>query len=462
MTVSTAPAQLRVLAPLPLPGGVVAGGGDAPAPDRFAGLLPDTAPAVGHASRRRVALVVVAVAAASVGVGAYYYTRAPAPPQVTTAAVSRGSVTRTVATTGTVQPVTSVSVGSQVSGTVSWLGADFNTIVQKGQILARLDPSLLEAQVAQARSGVVKAKADLDRSRVTLDDAQMKFSRAKTLADRELLSRSDLDVAALNVASAAATLKGSDAQVVQAQASLNQAQVNLDHTIITAPISGTVTQRSVDVGQTVAASMSSPTIFVIAADLTKMQVNAGIDESDIGQIQPGQAVTFGVDAYPETAFTGVVLQVRLQATIVSNVTTYPTIIDVPNPNSRLRPGMTATVKVIVASRPDVLRVPNAALRVRPTAEVLAALGTPSSAGSTGAKRSVGEGQVWTFVGGRLASVPVRLGITDGSVTELLAPGLAAGTPVVTAIASAPKSTAATKGAASSNPLTGAGQGQRIR
>ncbi len=460
MSVSTAPAQLQIVTPLPMPGVGVAGGGVAvPHPDRFAGLLPSAEPAaVGRVPRLRVVLAVVAVVAATVVAGAYYFTRTPALPQVTTAAVSRGPVTKTVATTGTVQPVTSVSVGSQVSGTVSWLGADFNTIVQKGQIIARLDPSLFNAQVAQARSGVAKANADLERSRVTLADAQMKFGRAKTLSERQLIAQSDVDAAAMDVDSAAASLKGTEAQVVQAQASLNQAQVNLDHTIIAAPISGTVTQRSVDVGQTVAASMSSPTIFVIAADLTKMQVNASIDESDIGQIKPGQPVTFGVDAYPETVFTGVVLQVRLQATIVSNVTTYPTIIDVPNPDAKLRPGMTATVKVTVASRPDVLRVPNAALRVRPTPAVLAAFGRPASTGGADAKRSSTEGQVWTFAGGTLSPASVRLGITDGAVTELLAPGLAAGTQVVTMITAA-QPPAATK-AGTGNPLTGAGQGPR--
>ncbi len=460
MTVTTAPARLRALAPLPLPG---VGGVSSSQPDRFAGLLPDAGPtAAGHPRRLKAILVTGALAAATFGLGAYYLTRTPAPPQVTTTAISRGSVTRTVATTGTVQPVTSVSVGSQVSGTVSWLGADYNSIVRKGQIIARLDPALLEAQVAQARSGVVKANADLDRSRVTLADAQSKYGRAKALSDRELVSRADLDVASLAVDSAAASLKGVEAQVVQAQASLNQSQVSLDHTVITAPIAGTVTQRSVDVGQTVAASMSSPTIFVIAADLTKMQVNAGIDESDIGQIRQGQPVTFGVDAYPETAFTGVVLQVRLQATIVSNVTTYPTIIDVPNPNAMLRPGMTANVKVIVASRPDVLRVPNAALRVRPTPAVLAALGQPSSATGATPKRSATEGQVWTFAGGVLSPVSVRLGITDGTFTELLAPGLVAGTQVVTAIAASPSSAPATKGVATGNPLAGSRQGPPIR
>ena len=425
--------------------------------------LPADSGAAPRRWRRLGILIAVAGAMAIAGAaGAYYLTRKPAPPLVTTTAVSRGAITRTVATTGTIQPVTSVSVGSQVSGTVSWLGADFNSIVQKGQIIARLDPSLLNAQVEQARSGVTKANADLDRSRVTLADAQMKYGRAQTLAKRQLIAESDLDAAAMAVGSAAASLKGTQAQVVQAQASLNQAQVSLDHTVIAAPISGTVTQRSVDVGQTVAASMSSPTIFVIAADLTKMQVNAGIDESDIGQIRPGQTVTFGVDAYPETPFAGVVLQVRLQATIVSNVTTYPTIIDVPNPNAKLRPGMTANVKVIVDSRTDVLRVPSSALRVRPTAAVLERLGKPAQAGGAGAKRSNTEGQVWTFAGGVLSPVPVRLGITDGTFTELLAPGLAAGTQVVTAITTAPSSATATRGVATSNPLTGARQGPPIR
>jgi HlyD family secretion protein len=427
---------------------------------RLAGPQPDAdatspAAAVGRVPRLRIVLAIVAVAATGVGVGAYYVSRGPALPQVTTAAVSRGAVTKIVATTGTVQPVTSVSVGTQVSGTVAWLGADFNSIVQKGQIIARLDPSLFDAQVAQARSGVAKAKADLDRSRVDLADTQMKYDRAKELSDRQLIARSDLDAASMAVNSAAASLKGAEAQVAQAQASLNQVQVTLDHTVIAAPISGTVTQRSVDVGQTVAASMSSPTIFVIAADLTKMQVNASIDESDIGQIRPGQQVMFNVDAYPDTQFAGIVSQVRLQTTVVSNVTTYPTIIDVPNPDSKLRPGMTANVRVIVASRSDVLRIPNGALRVRPTAEVLAALGQPAVPVGASAKRSSTDGQVWTFAGGALSPVSVLLGISDGTVTELLGSGLTAGSQVVTAITSAQTSAAATKGATTANPLTGA-------
>jgi HlyD family secretion protein len=286
----------------------------------------------------------------------------------------------------------------------------------------------------------------------------VKHGRMKELSDRQLVSGSDLDAASLAVASAAASLKGSEAQVVQAQASLNQAQVTLDHTVISAPISGTVTQRSVDVGQTVAASMSSPTIFVIAADLTKMQLNATVDESDIGLIRPGQPVTFSVDAYPGTPFAGTVLQVRLQATVVSNVTTYPTIINVPNPEAKLRPGMTATVNVVVASRSDVLRVPNSALRVRPTAEMLSALGQPVDTAAATAKRSSSEGRVWTFAGSVLSPVAVRLGITDGAYTELLDPGLVAGTKVVTALTSATTPVAAARSATVGNPMLGSQPG----
>jgi HlyD family secretion protein len=457
MSITAQPAQLQVLAPLPLPGAVGA--------DRTVGARhsiwdepqPSTRPAPGMTRGTRLRLILGAVAAVAAGVGlsAYYVSRGAALPQVTTAVLSRGAVTKIVATTGTVQPVTSVTVGSQVSGTVSWLGADFNSIVQKGQIIARLDPSLLDAAVQQATSGLVKANADRDRSRVTLLDAQVTYGRTKALSDRQLVSLSDLDAASSAVAAAAASLKGVEAQVVQAQALVNQAQVTLGHAVIAAPISGTVIQRSVDVGQTVAASMSSPIIFVIAADLTRMELNATIDESDIGQIQPGQPVTFTVDAYQGTEFSGIVSQVRLQATVVSNVTTYPTIIDVANPDSKLRPGMTATVRVVVASRSDVLRIPNSALRFRPTPEILKALGQQAAPAVSTAKRSAGEGRAWTSAEGVLSPVAVRVGISDGTFTELLEPGLAAGTKVVTAITSAKTSVT---GAATGNPLMGSQPG----
>jgi HlyD family secretion protein len=339
---------------------------------------------------KRAAIVLLIIAAIGAGAGAYYIRRGGADLQVITAPITRGDIVDTVGATGTLQAVTTVQVGSQVSGNIQWLGADFNSIVKKGQVIARLDPSLFEAQLQQARANLgqaqanlTKAQSDLERTKVQLLDAQQKYTRAKELATRSLLPQSDLDAAKIAVDTAQAVLQSQQATVAQAQAgvtqaqaSVNQNQVNLEHTIITTPIDGIVTQRSVDVGQTVAASMQAPTLFVIAADLTKMQVNANIDEADVGRIRPGQHVTFRVDAYPTDTFSGTVAQVRLQPQVVQNVTTYGTVIDVPNPDLRLKPGMTANVKVEIAKRSDALRVPNSALRFRPTAEVFAALNQP--------------------------------------------------------------------------------------
>src|SRR3982751_3699063 len=329
-------------------------------------------------------LIVLAIGA---GAGAYYIRRGGPEVRVNTSPITRGDIVDTVGASGTLQAVTTVQVGSQVSGNIAYLGADFNSIVKKGQVIAKLDPSLFEAQVeqskanlAQSRANLAKAQSDLERMKVQLTDAQQKYARAQELAAKSLLPQSDLDSAKIAVDSAQASLGAQQATVNQAtasvsqsQASVNQNQVNLDHTVISAPIDGIVTQRSVDVGQTVAASMQAPTLFVIAADLTKMQVNANIDEADVGRIRPGQHVTFRVDAYPTDTFDGTVSQVRLQPVVVQNVTTYGTVIDVPNPELKLKPGMTANVKVEIAKRTNVLRIPNSALRFRPTAEVFAAL-----------------------------------------------------------------------------------------
>jgi HlyD family secretion protein len=339
---------------------------------------------------KRAIIVLLIIAAIGAGAGAYYIRHGGPEIQVNTAPITRGDIVDTVGATGTLQAVTTVQVGSQVSGNISWLGADFNSIVKEGQVIARLDPSLFDAQLQQSRANLTqaqanltKAQSDLERSKVQLVDAQQKYARAKELAAKSLLPQSDLDAAKVAVDSADATLASQQATVTQAQAgvsqsqaALNQTQVNRDHTVIQAPIDGIVTQRSVDVGQTVAASMQAPTLFVIAADLTKMQVNANIDEADVGRIRPGQHVTFRVDAYASDTFEGTVAQVRLQPVVVQNVTTYGTVIDVPNPQLKLKPGMTANVKVEIAKRSDVSRIPNGALRFRPTPEVFAALNQP--------------------------------------------------------------------------------------
>jgi HlyD family secretion protein len=335
--------------------------------------------------RTIIALVVLVVIGA--GAAALYARRDRVEIEVNTTPVSRGDIIDTVGATGTLQAVTTVQVGSQVSGNIQWLGADFNSIVKQGQVIARLDPSLFDAQLNQVRANLVQARAnltransELDRAKVQLTDAQQKYARAKELASQQLLPASELDSAKIAVDTATAAVASQTASVTQAQAavtqseaSVNQSQVNRDHTIIQAPIDGIVTQRNVDVGQTVAASMSAPVLFVIAADLTEMQVNANIDEADVGRIRPGQNVTFRVDAYPSDNFQGTVTQVRLQPVVVQNVTTYGTVITVPNRELKLKPGMTANVKIEIAKRTNALRIPNAALRFRPSEEVFAAL-----------------------------------------------------------------------------------------
>ena len=335
---------------------------------------------------KRAIIVLVLLAVVAAGAGYWYFNRARVEVAVNSVPVTRGDIIDSVGATGTVQAVTTVQVGSQVSGNIEWLGADFNSIVKKGQVVARLDPSLFDAQLQQvqanliqARANLTRANSELDRTKVQLTDAQQKFTRAKELSSQRLIAQSDLDSAkiavdtmAAGVASQQASVVQSQAAVTQAQASVNQSQVNRDHTVILAPIDGIVTQRSVDVGQTVAASMSAPTLFVIAADLTEMQVNANIDEADVGRIRPGQHVTFRVDAYPTDNFEGTVTQIRLQPVVVQNVTTYGTVITVPNKQLKLKPGMTANVKIEIAKRTNTLRIPNAALRFRPTTEMFTA------------------------------------------------------------------------------------------
>ena len=384
------------------------------------------------------AAVVVAVAA-----GTYYYDNdaaANAPP-VTTAAVTRGDIVSTVEASGTLEAVTTVQVGTQVSGTIKKLNADFNTRVRKGDVIAELDPSLFETQVAQEQATVQRLESEAERARVQSEDAQTKLQRARELSARQLIARSDLDAAQSTAGAAEAAVKSAAAQITQAQASLNQAQVNLSHTIIRAPIDGIVIARNVDVGQTVAASMQAPTLFVIAQDLTEMHVNASVDESDIGKVQAGQPVRFRVDAYPNETFAGTISQVRLQPVVEQNVVSYVTVIDVANKEQKLKPGMTAAVTIEIGRASDVLRVPTSALRFQPNSEVFAKLrqqppvakdtsATTITKDATNTKpsadRSHDRRAVWVLDGGRLTRVPVKAGLSDGAQTEItgdLNPGM---------------------------------------
>jgi HlyD family secretion protein len=286
--------------------------------------------------------------------------------------VDRGNITMTVTATGTLSAVTTVLVGSQVSGVISRIYADFNSPVKKGQLLAELDPTPFEAQVEQRRADVTKAQVEAANAKITLE-------RQARLLKAGLAAQADYD-------SAKAQYDSMRAQVQQATAALSQALTNLKYTKILSPIDGVVVDRQYDVGQTVAASFQAPTLFSIAQDLTKMQVQADVDQSDIGRVQVGQLARFTVDAYPDEEFRGRIAQIRLNATVSQNVVTYPVIIEVPNPDKKLRPKMTANVTIDVAVVRDVLRIPNSALRFKPDTGT-----TPAATSTAGGQRAAGGG-----------------------------------------------------------------------
>jgi HlyD family secretion protein len=361
----------------------------------------------------------------------------------TTTKIERGDISVIVTATGTLNALTTVQVGSQVSGTISELYADFNSIVKKGQVIAQLDPTSLKAQVAQA-------EADLERANAQLNQAQRELVRAKTLSEKNLISQADLDVAQTNYELALTNQKSS-------QATLDRAITNLHYATITSPIDGVVISRDVDVGQTVAASLSAPTIFTIANDLTKMQVETSIDEADIGKIQTGQKVDFTVDAYPDKHFTGSVSQVRLNPSIVQNVVTYPVIIDVDNPELLLKPGMTANVTVLIDQRENVLKVRSAALKFMPSMDKPVKMPTRTRENSHAASASPnpdsgGHFRKWAsspklwILGkdGMPKPVLVQTGLSDGSVTEVISDSLKEGEEVIISQANGSSNNATTQ------------------
>jgi HlyD family secretion protein len=380
---------------------------------------------------KRLIVIIIVLAGVGAGAGAYYMRKTTKEPEIRTQPVTRGDVVQAVQATGTLEAVTTVEVGSQVSGIVEELYADFNDIVKKGHVIARLDPTILNTQIEQQKANVARSEADLDRLKVTLADAKQKLDRAQALSDKNLLPRSELETAQTNVRAAEAQIKSSEAALSQARSQLNTAVVNRQHTVITAPIDGIVIQRAVEPGQTVNAGMSAPKLFVIAADLTQMEVNANIDEADVGNMRPGQLVTFRVDAFPTDTFTGTVQQVRLQPTTVQNVVTYQTVIRVPNPQLKLKPGMTANVNIEISRRTNVLRIPAAATRFRPTNDIFAALKQtpPADFGrGSGVRRTTGGGPGGQGFGGGQPGGAAGAAAPSGGA----APGAAAGAPSATA------------------------------
>lgn len=351
--------------------------------------------------------------------------KAPAGPRYTTVKVDRGPVIGRVTATGTVSALVTVQVGAQVSGRIQTLNADFNSKVTKGQVLAKLDPSLFEAALLMTQANEKAALAGLTRSQAQEKDTQRRLTRARTLADQKLVPTADLEGAQAEVEVAQANIQASEAAVAQARAARQQAQVNLAYTTITSPIDGTVVSRAVDVGQTVAASLQAPTLFTIAENLSKMQVDTNVAEADVGKLSDGMEANFSVDAFPNRVFKGHIRQIRYAPQVVQNVVTYDAVIDVANDELLLRPGMTANVTFIYARADDALRVPNAALRFRADAELMRKVTKPEP----------GNRIVWVLDSDAPTPVTVKVGLSDGSVT-VVEGELAAGAQVVTDKASA--------------------------
>ena len=333
-----------------------------------------------------------------------------------TALVDRGPIRAKVTATGTVNPITQVQVGSQVSGTIQKLGADFNSQVVPGQLLAQIDPRVFQATVDQASANLLVAHANTAKARAQAVDARRIADRNRELAAQKLIAQQTADTAEATAKAAEAALEAASAGEVQAKAALATARLNLSYTRIVSPIRGTVITRNVDVGQTVAASFAAPTLFLIGEDLTKMQVDTNIAEADVGRLAAGQVATFTVDAYSNQTFRGTIREIRSSPQIIQNVVTYDAVIDVANPELLLKPGMTANLEVVYADRADVVRVPNAALRFHPAPEIA----------RTAPVVAPGKKLAWRLAGGRLEPVVVTPGASDGTYTELAAGALQPG------------------------------------
>lgn len=332
--------------------------------------------------------------------------------------VDKGDITTMVTATGTVNAVTNILIGTQVSGTIKNIYVDFNSKVKKGQVIAQIDPDVFEAQVEQARANLLSAKANLEKAEFTLFDSKRSLERKKGLLQEGLISKSDFDTVETSFETKRSELSSFKAQVAQAGASLKIAETNLKYTRIVSPVNGIVVSRNVDVGQTVAASFQTPTLFNIAEDLTKMQIDNSVAEADIGKIEVGQPVEFTVDAYPESPFVGSVSEIRNAPITVENVVTYDVVVKVDNPDLKLKPGMTANVAITVESKNNVLRIPNSALRFRPTEK-----------SGMARQQSKGSG-VWILVNKIPERIAIGTGISDGTFTELLSGEISEGQEII--------------------------------
>jgi HlyD family secretion protein len=375
-------------------------------------------------------------------------------PRYDTVAVDRGPIVAKVTATGTLSALVTVQVGTQVSGRIKQIFVDFNSPVKKGQVIAKIEPALFAAALESARANYLAAQGSVAKLEAQAENAKLQYERAEALFERKAIAQADLDTARATMRAANGDVTAARGNMEQAKASLHQAQVNLDYTTIVSPTTGVVISRSVDVGQTVAASLSAPTLFLIAEDLTKMQVDTSVAEADIGKLKPDMDATFTVDAYPSRQFKGKIRQIRNAPQTLQNVVTYDAVIDVSNPGLELRPGMTANVTFIYDHRESALRVANAALRFQPPPELARMafgggggsgggqkMGGQRGSGDGGGRRMGGGGRhggetpdrrtLWLLRGPTPTPVRVRAGVSDGTNTEIETPELREGDRVVT-------------------------------
>jgi len=379
-----------------------------------------------HLHGRWLAAATLVLAAAAGA--AWWVTRGPPTVQYTTAPVARGSVTRMVTATGTVNPELTIIVGSYVSGVIQQLYCDYNTQVKPGQVCAKIDPRPYQTVVDQDKANLAVAKAQLEKDRANLVYSKLNYERNRYLAERRAVSQDTADVAKNTFDQAQAQIGLDEATIAQRQAELEAAEVNLGYTDIVSPVDGTVVSRNVTMGQTVAASFQTPTLFLIASDLTKMEVDTNVSESDIGGIAEGGKASFTVDAFPGRTFEGVVTQVRQSPQNVQNVVTFDVVVGVDNRELALKPGMTAATRIIVDQRDNVLRVPNQALRYTPGG--LAGAATPQSGTAPNGARKTAR--LWVLRDGRPVALAILAGLDDDNFTEIAEGDLHLGDQVILA------------------------------
>jgi len=386
-------------------------------------------------------IIIAVIALLVAGAGFYYFKNKK--PEITykTARLEKGTIVSTVSATGNLSAVTTIQVGTQVSGTIQKLYVDYNSRVKKGQPIAEIDPSLFNASVEQSQGNYLVAEANLLKAKVNLADAERTLQRNRKLLADGIISQGDFDLSETAWQAAKASVKAAEGSVAQTRGALMQSKTNLRYSIIRSPVDGIVISRAIDVGQTVAASFQTPTLFTIAQDLTKMQIEVSVDEADISRIKLDQQATFTVDAYPEQKFSGKVVQIRSAPVINQNVVTYMVVVNVDNHELKLKPGMTANVSVVVAQKDEVIKIPPAALRFKPKGGDEKAQGKTGSVspqakggreggGKPGDKKGVGGQIVYTLKEGKPVPISIKTGIAGSGSVELLEGALKEGDEVI--------------------------------